>query len=368
MASSDDDDELHRAIALSLQETHTAASPDETDYDRDLRLAMALSLEGANGAAKNNVEDLESSYAKSTVSDSKEAIQNPIVIAPSSTSPSTAAPTPKPAFLLDRKAMEQERLARLGKRKRPPSPDLPSKQVVKQTASVPSPPPPSAIQFPHGAIKRTYAYKHPRTSDITISEVLQPSTLNIAVLSSFQWDNEWIFHHADPRRIKQLWIMGAKDDELKTRIREDVAAMNLPGLKAHFPPLKQGCMHSKLMLLFHPTHLRVVVPTANLMKVEWGETGQRAEVEGTWQPGVLENTVFLIDLPRREDGGKVEKLQTGFGRELVTFLEAQEVGRNVVDGLHKFDFSQTDKIALVHSMQVTPSTSPSSRTPILDRN
>lgn len=30
-------------------------------------------------------------------------------------------------------------------------------------------------------------------------------------------------------------------------------------------------MHSKLMLLFHPEYLRVVVPTANLIPVDWGE-------------------------------------------------------------------------------------------------
>jgi hypothetical protein len=32
-------------------------------------------------------------------------------------------------------------------------------------------------------------------------------------------------------------------------------------------------MHSKLQLLAHPTHLRVVVPSANLVPYDWGETG-----------------------------------------------------------------------------------------------
>jgi hypothetical protein len=34
-----------------------------------------------------------------------------------------------------------------------------------------------------------------------------------------------------------------------------------------------NCMHSKLQLLAHPTHLRVVVPSANLTPYDWGETG-----------------------------------------------------------------------------------------------
>lgn len=33
------------------------------------------------------------------------------------------------------------------------------------------------------------------------------------------------------------------------------------------------CMHSKLQLLAHPSHLRIVVPTANLVPYDWGETG-----------------------------------------------------------------------------------------------
>jgi hypothetical protein len=34
-----------------------------------------------------------------------------------------------------------------------------------------------------------------------------------------------------------------------------------------------NCMHSKLQLLAHPTHLLVVVPSANLTPYDWGETG-----------------------------------------------------------------------------------------------
>lgn len=34
-----------------------------------------------------------------------------------------------------------------------------------------------------------------------------------------------------------------------------------------------NCMHSKLMLLCHPTYLRIVVPSANLVPYDWGEQG-----------------------------------------------------------------------------------------------
>lgn len=32
-------------------------------------------------------------------------------------------------------------------------------------------------------------------------------------------------------------------------------------------------MHSKLMILFHPQYVRLVVPTANLVPYDWGEQG-----------------------------------------------------------------------------------------------
>lgn len=52
-------------------------------------------------------------------------------------------------------------------------------------------------------------------------------------------------------------------------------------------------MHSKLQLLAHPTHLRVVVPSANLTPYDWGETG------------VMENVRI---------GTKFEALKVNYGR------------------------------------------------------
>ena len=47
-------------------------------------------------------------------------------------------------------------------------------------------------------------------------------------------------------------------------------------------PGNVNCMHSKLQLLFHPSHLRIVVPSANLTPYDWGEDGR------------MENVGFLI--------------------------------------------------------------------------
>ena len=40
-------------------------------------------------------------------------------------------------------------------------------------------------------------------------------------------------------------------------------------------------MHSKLMLLFHPNYLRIVVPSANLVPYDWGEVGVMENVSQT---------------------------------------------------------------------------------------
>ncbi|KAL5392135.1 hypothetical protein DPSP01_000656 [Paraphaeosphaeria sporulosa] len=357
MAASDDEDELQRAIALSLQDAAINSAPEESSFDRDLRLAMALSLEGvSNGGATTSATqesgDSSSQYAATNASESQHKTQPQIE---ASVAQTTKPPAAGSFATLDRKAMEEARLARLGKRKRRASPDRPSKQVSKQAEAKTS----SEIRYPKGAIKRTWAYKYPRTEDISIEDVLQAPTLNIAVLSSFQWDDRWIFHKADPMKTKQVWIIGANTDAIKQNIIQELAECNTPNVKLHFPPMRATTtMHSKLMLLFHETHLRIVVPTANLMQVEWGETGKDPKSVGSWQPAVLENTVFLIDLPRRVDGAVSEKLETTFGQSLMAFLEAQEVGQKVREGLRKFDFAETNRLAFVHSISGSHSTGP----------
>lgn len=349
MAASDDENELQRAIALSLQDAATNSAPEESSYDRDLRLAMALSLEGvSNGDAVHSVSQDSGNFAsQSAVSNASESQHKAQLQIIASVAQTTEPPAGVSFATLDRKAMEEARLARLGKRKRRTSPDRPSKQIAKQAEAAAS----NEIQYPKGAIKRTWAYKYPRTDDISLDEVLQAATLNIAVFSSFQWDSKWIFHKVDPKNTKQMWIIGANTDAMRQRILQELAECDNPNVKPHFPPMRATTtMHSKLMLLFHGTHLRIVVPTANLMQVEWGETGKDPKSVGSWQPAVLENTVFLIDLPRRPDRKIAEELETAFGQSLKGFLEAQEISQNVIEGLRKFDFSETKRLAFVHSM------------------
>jgi hypothetical protein len=259
---------------------------------------------------------------------------------------------------LDRKAMEQERLARVAARKRqaPVSPpgfqrsmahqdkkpklSVLSNSDSKRATNTPSHKP-VTLEFPRGVIKRTWAKGCPRSNDIKIEEVLRKDELNTAVLSSFMWDPEWIFRKIDTTRTNMVLIMQAKTDREREQHHRDAAEQGFTNIRLCFPRLEGAytCMHSKLMLLFYAESLRIVVPTANLTESDWGETG------------VMENSVFLIDLPRRKnrDQGTKQDL-TVFGIELMYFLERMGLQETVQSGVLNFDFSNTSHLAFIHSV------------------
>ncbi|KAL8686483.1 MAG: hypothetical protein Q9218_007074, partial [Villophora microphyllina] len=361
-------DDMKRAIELSLQESHASAPTVEQ---------AVITLDSDD---------------ETTTDGSPEPVEQPT--ASQSTS---AAPTPASGMLgLDRKAMEQERLSRL-KRKAsispPPltrkavkvdrpqqephntlhplsgngtNPPLPHPQSPPQhrlSGNYPLSPPlpflslgatkngfwdPQAqlsdkpkLPFVNGAIKKTWAFGHPRDGhDIKFEEVLQKNDLQLAVLSSFQWDIDWLLAKISTSRSQVVLVMQADTEDVRTQYRRETASMK--NLRLCFPSMEGqiNCMHSKLMLLSYPTHLRVVVPTANLVPYDWGETGH------------MENSIFLIDLPRISSGNTTvpDEGMTLFARDLIYFLRAQSLDPSIVSSLSNFDFTATQNLAFVHTI------------------
>jgi hypothetical protein len=77
----------------------------------------------------------------------------------------------------------------------------------------------SGIQFPSGTIKKTWAHGYAREDDIKIEEVLQSSTLDLAVLSTFQIDADWIQSKLLPS-TKVVWVLQAESEfEVSTAFR-----------------------------------------------------------------------------------------------------------------------------------------------------
>ncbi|CAH0043995.1 unnamed protein product [Clonostachys solani] len=265
--------------------------------------------------------------------------------------------------LLDRKAMEEARLQRLaGKRPRldqettpddgddvvevPPPKKMKSAGTstpkgVPLSASPPTQPAPSNY-FPDGVVRRTWARGHPRASDdIKIEEVFQKEKLELALISSFQWDEEWMLSKVDLRRTKLLLLAFATNETQQ----QEMQANAPPNVRFCFPPMNgPGAMHSKLQLLKYPDQLRIVVPTGNLVPYDWGETG------------VMENMVFLIDLPRLGDAA--DHKPTPFSTELARFLTEAKVDDKMVGSLTSYDFARTERLGFVYSILGLATTSP----------
>lgn len=229
------------------------------DDDEDLRAALALSLEG--GHQKDDKDNGDESITTKT----------------SEQPPRTQQPSQPSGFLgMDRKKMEEERLARLAKRKADVDNDSPRPQPAKaakkgstgvpgthggdqlarpqpvKTSSIRIPdthgsdpfiqrapisreaPPPicnqfaanapncgvrptarSVPQWPLGAVKQTaVAGRLRQNNDITIEEVLQRGDLEAAVLSSFMFDVSWLLTKVDNFQTPVILVMHAKEEEM----------------------------------------------------------------------------------------------------------------------------------------------------------
>lgn len=350
MASSDEDEDLKRAIELSLQD-HNSEPKRENQ-------------QAANVACSNGeVIDLDSDEDAKCAAKSRKASPSPLASSNSSYICNN--------FLgLNRKAMEQERLAR--KRKTPISPPplrksvkldiggsplnvpvalmtndsarllaLPKMKVERKCAQ-PNfmPTTSSAPMYLDGAVKKTWARGYDRSEDVKMEELLQREDLTLAVISSFQWEIDWLFSKLDTKSTQLTLIMHAKEESTRRQYQEETSAMR--NLRLCFPPMEGNvqCMHSKFMLLGHSSFLRMVITTANMTPHDWGETS------------VMENMVFVIDLPKLP--ADHERLtidqMTFFGKELLYFFEAMGLDGKIIQSILRFDFSRTKDLAFVHSI------------------
>jgi Tyrosyl-DNA phosphodiesterase len=71
----------------------------------------------------------------------------------------------------------------------------------------------TGIQFPDGIVKKTWVYGCPRQDDIKIEEVFQKDDLELAVLSSFLWDDEWTLSKLNLQKTKVICVVQAQREE-----------------------------------------------------------------------------------------------------------------------------------------------------------
>jgi Tyrosyl-DNA phosphodiesterase/Ubiquitin interaction motif len=203
-----EDADLRFAIALSLEKQDSidgVHNGDEVE-DRDLRRAIALSL---GQSANDRMND-----------DSPVACVSPVS---KDVAPTQDVGVAFGEVILDRKKMEKERLARM-KRKPADAVDvdrshqkaklgpLKVSNVESNVASSGRLPDKPFLQYPHGTVKRTWAAGYPRDRDIKIEEVLMKDELELAILSSFVWDESWLLRKIDMSRTKLVLVAFASSE------------------------------------------------------------------------------------------------------------------------------------------------------------
>ncbi|KAK5223572.1 hypothetical protein LTR72_004958 [Exophiala xenobiotica] len=414
-----DDEDYRRAVALSLQDatvldagkstpSGNSSNSNDGSEDEDLRRAIAMSLKDAENKQGKEmvlpVEDSVPSNGLPTANPHAAPLAASLPTAPHTQPSGTTSSSAFSIFGLNRKQMEEERLARLkrkhagendnadgqlskalrldvsGSSTRISPPPL-QRQIRQLTTAVPSsagasrqqPTPrqqhPNAsptllpLYYPRGKVFKTaLSNSDTDTNTISFPSLLGPTTaLESVLLSSFIWDFDWLFPHFDTKSTKFQLVMHAKSVGQRDAIKSDFQGVN--NVRICFPPMDGlvNCMHSKLMLLFYKkapdgdgdgdgwsqrTRCRLVIPTANLVGFDWGV--------GSF----MENSVFLLDLPGKGNPrestasimGTAQGTETEFETSLSAFLTAQTVPADVLVKLSGFDFSQTKHLGFVHTI------------------
>ncbi|KAG5952939.1 hypothetical protein E4U53_007497 [Claviceps sorghi] len=316
-----------KAIVPARRISVAMVSKDESE-DEDLKYAIALSLQ-----QRPSTEEEDQEEDGGGVAGGEDGVSEPIHPGVGDASFTLLS--------LDRKRMEDERLARLAaKRTRSVSQDDDVEEIPAPKRGRKSPTNHAndhvPLPYPNGVVKRTWARGYETSDDvIQIDEILQRDKLLLALFSSFQWDESWLLGKINLSQTKVLLAAFAANDAQKEFMRQ-----NAPdNVKFCFPPM-QGfrCMHSKLQILKFPNYLRIVIPTGNLVPYDWGETG------------LMENMVFLIDLPllSREDNKSPQ--MTLFHTQLRRYLQAMGVDAGMIASLSKYDFEKTADLGFVYSI------------------
>ncbi|CAE6429711.1 unnamed protein product [Rhizoctonia solani] len=264
--------------------------------------------------------------------------------------------SPMAAFRAERIKMEQERLARLKRRRPSPPPgdheidedEDEDEDMDDRPSKKPSPVPSSKSSgatsnlyggsfnvpdksglFWHGALRQT-ANKHvspaqdkqpifrlttdilPPPSNSSSTSFESRNELSFAIVSSFALELTWLYQLFPPE-VPVIIVTQPQDGRAEVH-------HTLPGWVRASPKLEggRGCMHVKLLLLFYKNgRLRVVIPTANFIPHDWRD---------------IENSVWLQDVPLRtgpspssnptaKDGSKTE----AFAERLERVLKALNV-------------------------------------------
>ncbi|KAG0286674.1 hypothetical protein BGZ96_009266 [Linnemannia gamsii] len=164
--------------------------------------------------------------------------------------------------------------------------------------------------------------------DVRFEDLVNRNHLKKAILTTMDLEEEWLnayIPHSIPQCRVKTWK--AKHDQVRGYQTIKKA------LYVH-PPLGDfGSFHAKLMVLFYPTFVRIVISSANLVSHDWGQ---------------LVNTVYVQDFEILS-ADSPEQLGE-FGSTLLAFLTEMELPDKIIRSVKRIDFRPA-KVVLIPSVQ-----------------
>ncbi|KAK0490374.1 tyrosyl-DNA phosphodiesterase-domain-containing protein [Armillaria novae-zelandiae] len=262
--------------------------------DDQIQKAIALSLQESQAKAKSPPQFLETIVISSDDEDDEQMSQG---MKASQAKPSNerGVPASQSSFLTERAQLEKERRERqqrylqaTGKAKDAKNDDDDGIQIMEpstsqNTKTSPSMPIPLTDQlFFEGEIRPTATRlaepRQDRKATFRLTEILGPkSDISFAILSSYAHDIPWIYQFFE-REVPVIFVAHGESEGMRNILPNWIKTV--PKLNGPY-----GCMHMKFMIIFYKTgRLRMVISTGNLVPFDYRD---------------IENVVWLQDIPPR---------------------------------------------------------------------
>ncbi|PIA13366.1 phospholipase D/nuclease [Coemansia reversa NRRL 1564] len=191
------------------------------------------------------------------------------------------------------------------------------------------------LKYPDGAvlITRLKDTSDNHKNSVSFSELLDAAELTEALLTTFTIEMDWLLSHfqpdtkltliADQRQLSKKM----EDNKQQQLLKQYAVRMVTP----EFIIPEVQIMHTKLMLLFYPRNLRLVVSSANLVEDEWT---------------ILQNSVFVQDFPLDIHQTFVANK---FSKDLAYSLHDLSVPFAIIARLNNVNFAKA-KVSIVSSV------------------
>ncbi|GAA5879346.1 hypothetical protein JCM16303_003171 [Sporobolomyces ruberrimus] len=333
--------ELQEAIiaSISQQEASTSALP--TTHSREIKGETVVPSGMGMDRAEMERERLERIAKRTYSSTSSTLAGGPTSSTPAGASSHSIHKRPRIATLADLDSEE-------------PTSSSFSRPTANSfaTSSSSSSTDPKSQRFFDGAIRSVSNSFHPdpeSSHSLSFSSIIGPrSTLLASIVSAFVLDPSWVVPHfpndfplllimprpigdTDPKPLTQV-SMGGKTNLFRA-IPESVPT----GYSGY-----SGCMHTKLLVFFHETFCRIVIPTANMIEYDWSQ---------------IDNAFYVQDFPLLDETPKEENSPfenpslTQFSKNFIQVVTKLGASKGFLKYFKPYDYSKSDQVRLVHSTQ-----------------